>query len=503
MLITDKIVWSQSADVIVVGLGSAGAVSAIASHDSGAEVLVLEKQPANRHISNSHMCDGWFICPTDINAAIIFMEHLAKADEELYWTDKDSIRVFAEYLFQNREWLENLGAKLVLRPNEKGGEYDVPGRETWALYCRLPGSGPGLMRFLKRQLETRGIKTFYDTPAEKILTNFRGGVIGVKARNKGEDIFIKARKAVIISSGGFEFNEEMKLNYLRAYPTHFAGSPALTGDGIRMAQEIGAALWHMNCCSASWVLKFPGLPIGLGPNFRGSKGGETEFRRAAQDGNPCGYFIVDRYGKRFTNEEFKRHALYYELAMYDSQSLEYPRIPSYWIFDHKRIKASPIPMMWYGPMLFRKEFSYEWSNDNQEEIKKGWIIQGDSIQELAKNLNMSPGELERTLSNYNSYCEQKSDPEFHRPQKHLVPLVEPPFYAIKLWPGSANTLGGPRRNQKGQIINVNGEVIPRLYSAGELGSWWGMLYQSGGNIAECIASGRIASMYATKEKPLD
>ncbi len=500
MLITDKVQWSKAAEIVVVGLGAAGAVSAITAHDLRAEVLILEKQPAHNHISTSHMTAGAFPSPTDVPGAITYWEHLARVNGGRYWTDRDTIRVVAEYLCQNKEWIEKLGGKPEVRAGPHGtvgGEFDIPGRQSWT-GCTMPGLGPGFMRLLKQQVESRGIQVLYDTAADRLLTNVRGEVIGVRVQSVGKEANIKASKAVIMTTGGFEFNEEMKLTYLKVYPTYFAGSPANTGDGIRMAQEVGASLWHMNCCVCSCVLKFPDFPIGFGPNFRGTKGGMAEHYRAAITGDPCGCIIVDKHGRRYTNEEFKRHVVYYELALYDSSSLEYPRVPSYWIFDRKRIEAGPLPMMWYGPMLYRQAFSCHWSKDNSEEIRKGWIIQGRNVEELARKLKMTSSVLEKSVQNYNAYCEQKEDPEFHRPPQHLVPLSEPPFFAVELWPGSAATLGGPRRNKKGQILDTDGKPIPRLYSAGELGSFWAF---GGGELGECIASGRIAGENAIKEAP--
>ncbi|MFC2006093.1 FAD-binding protein, partial [Chloroflexota bacterium] len=405
-------------------------------------------------------------------------------------------RVLVEYISQNKEWVESLGGKIELI--RSGGEHDVPGRESIEIY-QFKGKGPKLMQFLEHQVELRGIQVMYDTTANRLLTNLKGEVIGVRACSSGgKDVNIKALRAVIMTLGGFEFNEEMKLNYLKVYPTYFAGSPANTGDGIKMVQDVGASLWHMNCCAASFVLKFPDFPVALGPNFRGSRG-YTKWSRGAVEGNPCGYIIVDKYGKRYTNEEFRRHTVYYELASYDSQRLEHPRVPSYWIFDRRRIEMSPLPLMWYGPMIFHL---YKWSEDNQEEIKRGWIIQGKDAKELALNLNMAPATLKKTIESYNEYCLQKDDPEFHRPQQHLAPLNDPPFFAVKVWPGSANTQGGPHRNDRAQILNADSEPIPRLYAAGEFGSVYGMLYPAGGgNIAECIAFGRIAGENAAKEPP--
>ncbi|MFH1123897.1 MAG: FAD-binding protein, partial [Pseudomonadota bacterium] len=340
------------------------------------------------------------------------------------------------------------------------------------------------------------IQVIYEAAADKLLANAQGEIVGVRALCKGKKIYVKASKAVVMTLGGFEFNEEMKLNFLKVYPTYFAGSPANTGDGIGMVQEVGAQLWHMNCCSAGWVLKFPDFPIGLGPNFGGSRGFQ-KFGRDAVTGYPCGFIIVDQYGKRFTNEIYKRHGLYYELSLYDSQKLVYPRVPSYWIFDSKRIKAGPLPMMSYGPMLYRL---YKWSEDNGEEIKGGWVIQGEDLEDLAHQLEMDSSILNETLQNYNSCCARGKDIEFSRPPQHLVPLKEPPFFAVRIWPGSANTQGGPRRDSKARVLNTEGEPIPGLYAAGEFGSVYGMLYPAtGGNIAECIAFGRIAGENAAKE----
>ncbi|MFC1869989.1 FAD-binding protein, partial [Chloroflexota bacterium] len=231
-------------------------------------------------------------------------------------------------------------------------------------------------------------------------------------------------------------------------------------------------------------------------NFRGSKVRAQDVRYEAT-GSPCGYIMVDRYGRRFTREEHKRHSLYYEFALYDSQKQEHPRIPSYWLFDRRRIEAGPLPRMWSGPMQYRL---YPWSQDNSEELKKGYIIQADDIEKLAQKLHMEPSVLKKTWQDYNLYCERKEDPEFHRSPQHLVPLDEPPFFAVKLWPGGPNTQGGPRHNHRAQVLNADNEPIPGLYAAGEFGSMYGMLYPaSGGNIAECIAFGRIAGENAAGE----
>jgi succinate dehydrogenase/fumarate reductase flavoprotein subunit len=140
------------------------------------------------------------------------------------------------------------------------------------------------------------------------------------------------------------------------------------------------------------------------------------------------------------------------------------------------------------------------------EIKKGWIKRADTIRELGRLIGgaMDPAMLEETVNKYNSYCEQGHDPEFNRGVEALKPLVTPPFYACALYPGGINTCGGPRRNAHGQVLDPYKKAIPRLYSAGEMGSICGNLYGIGGlNAGEMLASGRLAGRHAAALKNWD
>jgi hypothetical protein len=213
-----------------------------------------------------------------------------------------------------------------------------------------------------------------------------------------------------------------------------------------------------------------------------------------------GYVVVDRFGKRYANENFKGHSIYYDLAGFDSQKLLFPRVPSYWIFDSRRMNAGPITLKRSGPAGPAQ--LYRWSPDNGEELRRGWIKQGQSIEGLARELGMEPDALADTLEEYNTACSKGRDTEFNRQPHTLAPLDSPPYHAVALWPGGPNTQGGPRHNSKAQILRPDGSPIPRLYAAGELGSIYGMLYpSSGGNLAECIAFGRIAGENASEEDP--
>jgi succinate dehydrogenase/fumarate reductase flavoprotein subunit len=495
MLVKDDTRWNQETEVLVVGLGGAGAVAAITAHDEKARVCILEKQAEAAQMTNTSMSGGLFIQCNSIEAATEYMTHLNAAGGELQWSESDVVQAWAEYAFQNKEWLESLGGHVKLY--RKGGEHHhVPGCDSLEI-LQPAGMGRGLMKLLKENIRRRNIEVIYSAPALNLLTNPKGEVIGVHARREGREFNIRASRAVIMTPGGFEFDEEMKLNFLRVYPSYFYGSPANTGDGIRMAQDVGAAFWHMNCCSGRLVLKFADFPIAFAPDYAGF--GTPSGRPAHSDTeDPCGFVIVDRRGKRYTNEgEIKTHTLYYETTLYDSQRLEFPRVPSFWVFDDRRIRLCPLASR-VGPTGAHK--LYQWSKDNRVELEKGWIVKGETIAELEDKLQIETGNLEKTIEKYNVYCVRKEDPEFKRPPQCLKALDKPPYFAVNLFPGGPNTQGGPRRNKRAQILNTDGKAIPGLYAAGEFGSIFGMIYPAaGGNISECIAFGRIAGENAAQE----
>ena len=152
-----------------------------------------------------------------------------------------------------------------------------------------------------------------------------------------------------------------------------------------------------------------------------------------------------------------------------------------------------------------------WSDDNLEEIEKGWAVQADTVAELAEKLGIDPDTLVATVDKWNADIIAGEDTLFGRPIENVkntaylaqdndnassAPLDTPPFYAVAQYPTLLNTQGGPRRNVEAQVLDVFGEPIPRLYSSGELGSLWGLIYQGAGNNAEALVFGRIAGANA-------
>jgi succinate dehydrogenase/fumarate reductase flavoprotein subunit len=282
---------------------------------------------------------------------------------------------------------------------------------------------------------------------------------------------------VVLACGGYEFDEDLKLNYLKAYPIHFYGSPSNTGDGVRLAQSVGADLWHMN--------QMIGRAIG---HFTLEDGRPVN---AIVRLDPTGYVITDKRGQRFTDEAAQariiEHTFYYELVNFDRVTRDYPRIPCYWFMDQRRIEAGPL-----GGST--DAFDYTWSKDNRAELDRGWISQGNTIAEAARAAGvLDPEAAQRSVLEYNQGCESGTDP-FGRPAETLAPLAAPPFYCVPLYPGGPNTCGGPRRDERARILDPFGEPIPGLYGAGELGEPIGLLYPASGcNLSEAYSFGQIAA----------
>jgi succinate dehydrogenase/fumarate reductase flavoprotein subunit len=169
----------------------------------------------------------------------------------------------------------------------------------------------------------------------------------------------------------------------------------------------------------------------------------------------------------------------------------YPRIPGYFIFDENARLAGPV----VKDALSYHRRDWEWSKDNSREVEIGWLTRADDPAELARQLELPEQELVDTIAHYNDFARSGIDTEFGR-ASGMMTVLEPPFYAIALWPCLLNTQGGPRRGTHCEVIDYRGDPIVGLYSAGELGSIWTDLYPGGGNLIECIVSGRIAGTSA-------
>ena len=507
--------WDYETDIVVVGTGFAGSNAAIFGHDSGAEVMMLEKAPEQYAGGNSGVSGGGLTIPSKVLDAVEYYRALS------FGTVPDELcRDIAEAMTKVPEQLESIGIKIApVRffgnpPSGSKPSVKRPVRGASGLSL-LPGAGNNTIHALLREGETvpmvetghdlylahkkciqeRNIQVLYETPVTQLIQDpGTKAVLGVLAEREGKQIAVKGRKAVVLACGGYQANYEMQgyFNYpgIKIYPW---GTPYNTGDGIKMATEAGADLWHM--CSIEWdgpCVKAPSEQFGVSIQT-------SVCTVRAITGN---YIIVNKYGKRFMDDSksltHTKESL--ELTYFDHERVEYPNIPFYIIFDETfRLRHRLVPkknMCWNGVHEV-----VDWSADNSAEIEKGWILKAESLKELAEKTGVDASELVETVSRYNQYCKNREDEEFGRRKQLLYPLETPPYYSAELALTCTNTQGGPKHNGKAQTLDKDNNPIPRLYTPGELGSFFGFLYPGGSNIPEAISFGRIAGQNAASEEP--
>jgi succinate dehydrogenase/fumarate reductase flavoprotein subunit len=478
--------WDMEYDVVVVGWGSAGTAAAVTAHEQGSKVLILEKMPDGG--GNSSVCGGNIIIPKGKE----FVEYLDTLSFKT--TEREIIETFVEYALKTADWIRERGGDVqVFRPLEVAypamiagaGFPKVRGAEAVVKYNikGTPEEGKPsqrLWKFLASLVSKRGIQVLTKTPAKDLIADAQGAIIGLTAEKEGKTIHIKARKAVILTCGGYENDPRTKWDYLPVKPARFLGTPGNTGDGIRMAQKVGADLWHMTRLSCLIGFQAPEFEAAFWVSFLSE-----------------GFLFVDKYGRRFVNEAgIEIHEYYRELSHFDVEKVEFPRVPIWAVFDDQTRRRGPLSR---GTGGYNRDL-YTWSLDNMAEIAKGWILQGKTVRDLAAKISVEPQVLEETLDRYNQCCQKGKDEDFGRSREDLRALA-PPFYAIRLWPALINTQGGPRRDKESRVLDPEGKPIPRLYAAGELGSIWGYLYQGACNIGESLVFGQIAGKNAAAEKP--
>ena len=486
--------WDGEAEIVVVGYGNSGAVAAICAADAGASVIVLEKQPDDDggevwlHTPGGRLSYTAIMNFNDYDSAVEWYT-AAMTEYGQLRSEPEVIEAYSEYGDSVIDFIESIGGEPIdCGSSQTEYSLDVfPQGNNYEMW-RFQGQGAEQWEVLENAVQERDIEVVFSCPAQHLITDENGTVIGVEALRDGEPVRYKATKAVILSTGGYEANDEMKNTY--GFPPLYKcyNTKDNTGDGIRMAQELGCDLVHMAAIE--------GRPV---PYL-------DEYGFAIQGGTANPFLIVDKYGKRFMNETWVSHTAIYEQMRFDTNLCDFSAIPCFSIMDSTSLASGPIAK---GGPLYSK--IYTWSSDNMAEVEAGWILKGDTLEELAQKIaeepevgsRMDPEVFVQTVTQYNQYAADGVDPDFSRPENALLPVQEPPFYAMKLYPGSATTSGGPRRNGKCQILHINGNPIAHLYSTGEMGSILGGIATCGGlHVSEAYITGQIAAKWAVQEEPV-
>ena len=312
--------------------------------------------------------------------------------------------------------------------------------------------GSYMIPLLEENCEKAGVKMMLDTTATEILTDANGAAVGVKATGaSGETVTVNA-KAVVLATGGFGANLDMVVKYkpeLKGFMT--TNAPGIQGQGIEMAQAIGAATVDMD-------------QIQIHPTVEANTAALiTEGLRGD------GAILINEEGQRFIDEVGTRDVV---SAAEIAQTGSY----SWLVVDQAMADASSVI---------------------QGYIKKGYTVTGSTYEELGKAMGVDAAAFAETMEKWNGYVEAKNDPDFGR-TSFANPLNAAPYYAVKVTAGVHHTMGGLKINANTEVLNEKGEVIPGLFAAGEVtGGVHGANRLGGNAVADFTVFGRIAGAAAS------
>jgi len=325
------------------------------------------------------------------------------------------------------------------------------------MWRRLTGKfalGTALITSLLQGCRQAAVEVMVDAPARELIRD-KGRIVGLKLHHQGRELTVQAKKAVILATGGFEWNDEMVRQYLPGSIDYPITSPYCTGDGHRMAQQVGAQLAKMDQLMA-WSAGF---------HFGGDKfhGADLGYMINALLNNPhC--IMVNRAGQRFVNEA--SHNAAQAFFKIDPHTGQLSNTPAWSIFDSQ----------------WRAKYAEEAMDLKPNRPDPDWLIRADSLAELATKTGIDSHGLSETVSRFNGFVSQGRDDDFHRGEfaydwhfvaktkgnPNLGSIDQPPFYAARIYTSTVGTKGGPMTDENCRVLDETGAVIPGLLAAGTL-----------------------------------
>lgn len=537
---------TASPDLVVLGSGAAGLTAAFVAANEGARVLVLEKAeslggttawsggqlwiPCNPHmegIGSTDTQDSAFEYVTSLSRGLMredlvraylaagpdmvtYMD--AKADTDFYalpgFPDYhaerpgghlDGGRTIEPPLFAFDElgdWAQHIHpspfypAHITMAETPIGTRVPqvVPKEELERRKLRNErGMGQALVGRLLKACLNVGVEF---RMGHRALTLIRDGdrIVGVLVETPEGPREFHAPAGVVLAVGGFDWNEEYKREFLRGPLTHQVAVPTNTGDGLYMAMKIGAKLGNMR--DAFWTTVAE-VPPGVNSMDRMMISGDRTRPRS---------IIVNRHGRRFANEAANYNMFALSFFKEDTFRFEYENLPCWLIFDHEYVRR-------YGTI-----------SAPPGEKPPSWLEASETIDDLARRLEIPADELMATVARWNHNAAEGRDPDFHRgesvhdrwggdpnqkqtPFGTVGPLDTPPYYAIPVRVGSVGTKGGPQTDQHARVLDIDDQVVPGLYAAGNtMASVFAMSYPGGGStLGPAMVFGYLAGMHASNE----
>jgi 3-oxosteroid 1-dehydrogenase len=352
----------------------------------------------------------------------------------------------------------------------------------------LRGCGAALVGPLLKACLDRGVEPVTASRAQDLVID-DGRVAGVVVEQPGDAVVVRATRGVVLATGGFEWDPELVRGFLRGPMTSPASVPANVGDGLLIAMRAGAALDNMP--QAWWVpvIEIPG-DVAFGRQRATLLNRERTLPRS---------IIVNKLGRRFTNEAANYNALGGALHQLDAVRFDYANLPCWLVFDAGYLAR-------YGFRSVRPAGQ-----------APAWMTQAGSLGALAAAIGVPADALTQTVTRWNANVEAGHDPDFHRGrsaydlwsgdaaarprvQATLGPIDEPPYYAVQVRSGTLGTSGGPRTDLQGRVLDTRGQVIAGLFAAGNVAAApTGMAYGgAGGTLGPIITFAYRAGMAASQ-----
>jgi tricarballylate dehydrogenase len=482
-------------DVIVVGSGNAALCAALSASESGGHVVVLERAPEAWRGGNSYFTAGGFrfsyeglddirsVCRdiTDDDTKNIDVGNYTAEDyrsDLMRVTEGMSDSVLSDLLVSRSlptvRWLADRGMRFALMYGRQAYKIDNVFRFWGGLIVEAIGGGAGLVDREIELAENAGVEFRYNTRALRLLHDDSGRVAGVHVKRPAGVLEIRG-KAVVLASGGFEANSEMRARYLGPgwELAKVRGTPFNEGDGIKMALEAGATPYgHWSACHAvAWDLN--------APPFGNRRIGDLYQKHSY----PLG-LIVNILGERFVDEGADLRN--YTYAKYGKAIMLQPERAAFQIFDAKTVS------------LLRDEYR----------IKEATRAEASTIEELARKLDIDAAGLVRTVSRFNaavqpgpfdpSRLDGKGTSDISPPKSNWAqPIDTPPYIGYGVTCGITFTFGGLRIDAGSRVLEAGGQPIPGLYAAGELvGGLFYHNYPGGSGLMAGAVFGRIAGASA-------
>ena len=447
----DPATLKDSYDIVIIGAGGGGMAAAITAQEAGADVAIFEKMPiAGGNTSKSsggmNASETKFQKEQGIeDSNDLFYEDTLEGGKGT--NDPELLRYMVDHSAEAIEWLDSIG--ITLNNITFSG-----GASVKRIHRPEDGSAVGgyLVEGLLRNIHEKEIPLFVNSEVTKI-NETDGKVSGVNVTVEGEEKTINA-KAVIIATGGFGGNLEMVSEIkpeLEGFVT--TNHEGATGDGIRMAEELGAAVVDMD-------------QIQIHPTVEQS----TSYL-VTESVRGDGGILVNQQGERFTDELLTRDKV-------SANIIALPEKYAYIIAD-QRLKESVTAI-------------------NQYE-EKGIVTKAETIEELAEKLEIPAENLKATLDTWNEAVKNQEDKDFGRTTGMEYDLSHAPYYAIKIAPGIHHTMGGLKIDTETHVLREDGTAIEGLFGAGEVtGQVHGSNRIGGNAVADIIVFGRQAGNIASE-----